>query len=195
MSGLRETKKAATRTALSRAAAEIALDEGPEELTVAAIAARAGVSTRTFHNYFTSREGALLEFISERVRDLISQFNDVPEDLGLLAAVEHLVVEHLRRGESELDSFRALFRISEILEGITPTPEHPETSIVVIPLLPAMLPRSPGLEDFEASVAIHLIVSALRVALDRFYRLPEPRDVEVGVGLVSRSLRLINLEL
>ena len=58
MSGLRETKKAATRTALSRAAAEIALMEGPEAFTVAAIAAAAGVSPRTFHNYFPSREDA-----------------------------------------------------------------------------------------------------------------------------------------
>lgn len=193
MSGLREIKKAATRTALSRAAAEIALAEGPEGLTIAAIAARAGVSSRTFHNYFNSREEALLQFLSDRIEDLGEQLNDVPEELDLLDAVEHLVVHHLRAGESELDSFGALFHITEIVEIITPTPSHLSAGIIVTPLLPAVLPRSPGLDEFEASVAISIIASAIRAALEWFYRMPEPRDVEVGTQLVHRACSMIRI--
>lgn len=194
MSGLRETKKAATRTALSRAAAEIALAEGPEGLTIAAIAARAGVSNRTFHNYFNSREEALLQFLSDRIEDLVGQLNDVPEELDLLAAVEHLVVGHMRAGESQLDSFGALFYITEIVEVITPTPNHLSAGIIVIPLLPAVLPRSPGLDEFEVSVAINIIASAVRAALEWFYRMPEPRDVEMGAQLVHRACSMIRLD-
>jgi AcrR family transcriptional regulator len=57
--GLREAKKARTREALHRAALELALEVGPEHVTVDAIAARANVSTRTFFNYFPSRESAM----------------------------------------------------------------------------------------------------------------------------------------
>lgn len=194
MSGLRETKKAATRTALSRAAAEIALAEGPEGLTVAAVAARAGVSNRTFHNYFTSREDALLQFLSERIEDLVEQLKDVPAELGLLDAVEHLVVGHLRAGESELDSFGTLFHITEIVELISPAPQHLNAGAIVAPLLPVALPRAPGLDEFEMSVAISIIASAVRAALEWFYRMSEPRDVEVGAQLVQRACKMIHLE-
>ena len=194
MSGLRETKKAATRTALTRAAAEIALDHGPEGLTIAEIAARAGVSARTFHNYFASREEALLGFLSDQIRNLIDQLDEVPQEMGLVEAVEHLVVEHLRTGEDELDSFGTLFRVSEIVGALTPTPQHAAAGTVVVPLLPAVHPRAPDLDDFEACVAINAIATAVRVALEWFYRLPEPRDIEVGAQLVRRACRMVRID-
>ena len=58
MTGLREQKKRRTRLSLATAAVELLICEGDEGATVAAIAARAGVSTRTFHNYFAAREDA-----------------------------------------------------------------------------------------------------------------------------------------
>lgn len=61
--GLRDRKKAATRAALADAAAELAREHGLHVVTADAIAARAGVSTRTFHNYFTSKEEAVLVYL------------------------------------------------------------------------------------------------------------------------------------
>lgn len=57
--GLRERKKAATRQALAEAALSITLEHGIEATTTVAIAEAAGVSARTFHNYFDTREDAL----------------------------------------------------------------------------------------------------------------------------------------
>lgn len=58
--GLRERKKHETRLALERAAVELATRDGLDSLTVDDIAAAANVSTRTFFNYFPSKDDALV---------------------------------------------------------------------------------------------------------------------------------------
>ncbi|MFC4067025.1 TetR/AcrR family transcriptional regulator [Actinoplanes subglobosus] len=67
--GLRERKKEATRQALYEAALRLALELGPDRITVDAIADRAGVSRRTFSNYFANKEEAL--FHADRRRMLL----------------------------------------------------------------------------------------------------------------------------
>lgn len=59
--GLRERKKAATKSALAKAATRLAVERGAiDGVSPDDIAAEAGVSTRTFHNYFRNREEAFL---------------------------------------------------------------------------------------------------------------------------------------
>ena len=57
---LRERKKAETWAALHEAAASLALERGVDHTTVEAIASSAGVSPRTFFNYFEVKEDAIV---------------------------------------------------------------------------------------------------------------------------------------
>ena len=57
--GLRERKKAETRAALSWAAIRLTVERGFENVKVEDIAAAAGVSPRTFNNYFASKGEAI----------------------------------------------------------------------------------------------------------------------------------------
>lgn len=56
----RERKKRATRRALRRATLELALQRGLDDVRVEEITERVGVSTRTFFNYFETKEDAAL---------------------------------------------------------------------------------------------------------------------------------------
>jgi Transcriptional regulator len=58
--GLRDRKRQETRSRLERAAIDIVLRDGIDRLTVDAMSDAAGVSPRTFFNYFDSKEDAIL---------------------------------------------------------------------------------------------------------------------------------------
>jgi AcrR family transcriptional regulator len=95
--GLRERKKAATRQALHEAALRLAARDGPDHVTVEAIADAANVSRRTFSNYFSSKEEALFHGDAVRVRRMLQLVGEQPSDVppweALTRAAEQLVAE------------------------------------------------------------------------------------------------------
>lgn len=77
---LRERKKDATRQALHEAVLRLAVARGLEAVTVDAIADEANVSRRTFSNYFTNKEDALLHGDRARVELLLDAVRCRPAD-------------------------------------------------------------------------------------------------------------------
>ena len=75
--GLRERKKAATKAALSHAAMRLAVEKGDiDAVTAEEIAAEAGVSVRTFHNYFQHKEAALLHDFNEITAQTVADIRE-----------------------------------------------------------------------------------------------------------------------
>ncbi|HEX5407747.1 MAG TPA: TetR family transcriptional regulator [Pseudonocardiaceae bacterium] len=64
--GLREQKKLATRQALAWAALRLAVQRGLDNVHVEDIAAAAGVSPRTYNNYFASKQEAICSITVDR---------------------------------------------------------------------------------------------------------------------------------
>jgi len=58
--GLRERKRLATRRGIQRAVLSLVSERGADRVTIDDISAAAGVSPRTFFNYFGSKEAALV---------------------------------------------------------------------------------------------------------------------------------------
>jgi AcrR family transcriptional regulator len=75
--GLRERKRVETRARLETAAVTLAARDGLEHATLDAICDSAGVSTRTFFNYFDSKEDAILG-----IRDIAISETTVAEALA-----------------------------------------------------------------------------------------------------------------
>ena len=87
---LRDRKRARTRQALVDAAIDLFERDGYEQTTIADIAAAAEVGSRTFFNYFTSKEELLFPDSDARVRATIEAIaergpNDGPTDVLLRA--------------------------------------------------------------------------------------------------------------
>jgi AcrR family transcriptional regulator len=91
--GLRERKKAATRTALIQAAWRLAIEHGPARVRVEDIAAAAGVSTRTFNNYFASKEDALLALGADRAARVEAAVRARPANEPLWEALSNALTE------------------------------------------------------------------------------------------------------
>jgi AcrR family transcriptional regulator len=68
--GLRERKKRQTRVDLHRAALDLVEEKGFSAVTTDEIAARAGVSPRTFFNYYASKDGAVLGRSAQDLEEL-----------------------------------------------------------------------------------------------------------------------------
>jgi AcrR family transcriptional regulator len=97
----RERRKQATRRALRSAVLELGLARGLAEVPVEEIAARAGVSTRTFFNYFPTKEDAALLDLFTTGDDELAAFAAAPSPAGAWADLRELFADDVRRVERD----------------------------------------------------------------------------------------------
>ncbi len=95
----RERNKAATRHAIALAALELLREHGYDALTVDLVAERAGISRRTFFNYFPSINDALhdhVTWIFERTsQTLAEQASQLPIMDAVMATMQNILREDL----------------------------------------------------------------------------------------------------
>jgi AcrR family transcriptional regulator len=101
--GLRERKKAETRRALSSAALRLARELGPDGVTIEAIAEAAGVSPRTFFNYFASKDDAIVGVTPAEASELVGDLIARPQDEAPLAALRAMSTAAAARLEATAD--------------------------------------------------------------------------------------------
>ncbi|MET9778102.1 helix-turn-helix domain-containing protein [Streptomyces sp. NPDC006367] len=104
--GLRERKKRATRTALAEAAVRLAAEHGAEKVTVEAISAAAGVSVRTFFNYFDTREDAFVVLDEDAGARMRRAVLEAPASLSPLHAVREAMAAELAEAEQQHELWR-----------------------------------------------------------------------------------------
>lgn len=125
--GLRERKKLNTRWALSDAALELAVERGFDNVTREDIANRAGVSLRTFNNYFAGKYEAVAFRQIDRMRQSLRIFRDRPTDEPLWSAITEAVVAPLeaegaadaRPTAKELAALRDLLSARDLRAALT----------------------------------------------------------------------------
>ncbi len=111
--GLRERKKAETRQALMTAAVRLAEQLGPDRVTVEAIAEAAGVSARTFFNYFPSKEDAIIGINPSETSELLDDLASRPADEAPLEALHAMALAAVARLEAKADDMATRHRLTQ----------------------------------------------------------------------------------
>jgi AcrR family transcriptional regulator len=91
-SSRRELNKAATRQAITDATLALLRRHGPGKFTVEDIAEAAGISRRTFFNYFTSTEAAIASVTNGFLDSALEQFRRRPADEPILESARAALV-------------------------------------------------------------------------------------------------------
>jgi AcrR family transcriptional regulator len=113
--GLRERKKQATRAALADAALRLCVERGVDGVTVEQVATDAGVSLRTFFNYFSSKEEAIVEGDVATAAAFVAAFTRRPAAEPVLDALRAALLESVRPDRERAAQLRALRRTPALL--------------------------------------------------------------------------------
>jgi AcrR family transcriptional regulator len=99
------------------AALKLALERGIANVRVGDIAAAAGVSPRTYNNYFSNRQQAICALGAQRALRIVGAFNERPATEPLADALVHAMVDHNEaQGEPDREIFR-LMASDEVVRG------------------------------------------------------------------------------
>ena len=93
---MRDRMKRETNRALTRAAQDLVHERGAAHVTVDDIAAAAGVSVRTFFNYFTCKEAAIVGIPPEVLEALAAALRERPASEAPLQALRGVVLDQAR---------------------------------------------------------------------------------------------------
>ncbi|MEV4752239.1 TetR/AcrR family transcriptional regulator [Streptosporangium sp. NPDC049248] len=100
VTGRRERKKQATRAALRQAALRLSVRHGVENVTVEQIAEEADIALRTFFNYFSSKEEAVMASTAAAAEALVTEFRNRPRTESVLRAFREAVLVIMDRSDT-----------------------------------------------------------------------------------------------
>jgi len=179
--GLRERKKRATRTALADAALRLCVERGFDGVTVEQVAADAGVSLRTFFNYFSSKEEAVVAGDVATAAAFVEAFTRRPAAEPVLEALRLALVEitadHLDRDRAA--QLRALRRTPSLL------PHQIAAYTAQERALAAAVARRVGVEpdaDVYPRMFAAAVMGTIRVILELWLDADDRPDEEHGLA-------------
>ncbi|MCP2259237.1 transcriptional regulator, TetR family [Streptoalloteichus tenebrarius] len=183
--GLREQKKRATREALREAALRLALERGPDNVRVDDIAEAAGVSPRTYNNYFSSREQAIVAAVTaERESRVAEAVAAQPDQVRLADAVVDAIVEqYTDPGEPHRDAMLLITTRPALREAFLDT-----AAAIEHPLADAISQRLGDSGPHTARVLAASVAAAVRVALEQWVRPVSTSPAASGLVVPSGSL-------
>jgi AcrR family transcriptional regulator len=100
--GLRERKKRQTRATLSWATIQLTVERGFDNVRVEDIAEAAGVSPRTFNNYFSSKGEAIVSRHLDRCRRIAEELRGRPASEPLWESIKQAALMQLDPGPEVL---------------------------------------------------------------------------------------------
>jgi len=185
--GLRERKKLATREALGFAALRLAVAHGLDTVLVEDIAAAAGVSPRTFNNYFASKYEAVCSVAVDRARRIADGLYDRPAAESLWPAVIHAVLAEFR--DDQLPDPVCTRGVRLITTEPALQGEYLKAQAVIQEAIATAIAERTGRDqhaDMFPRIMAGAIATALQVAIDRWVDADPPT---AAVPVIREALR------
>lgn len=186
--GLRAQKKADTRRRLAAIALELAAARGLHGFTVADVAAEAGVSARTFFNYFRTKEEALFRYDEEELAAFAAALVARPADEHPVMALVATVTPSEDRAADVIGTWRLRQRLVEREPALLP---HHLAAIAELEhrLTEAMAERlGSAPDDPFPVVVVSAVMGTVRATLGWWEAAGRPRPVLDIAGEVMAHL-------
>jgi AcrR family transcriptional regulator len=181
--------KPGARERLIRSAFELFQEQGFAETTVPEIAARAGVTNRTFFRYFGDKREVLFGNEDQAADELRAALAQAPAGLGTAGFIAWVIGLMAQRLDGQRDELRLLSRIVNSDEGLLERALGKRRSQCVS--LGDVL-RERGLRPAQAQLLAEATVSALHIALGDWVE----RDDETGLdALTFEALAVLRADL
>ncbi|GAA1847193.1 TetR/AcrR family transcriptional regulator [Asanoa iriomotensis] len=165
--GRRDRKKLATRAALSAAALRLVAEHGLDNVTVEQISEACDVSSRTFFNYFASKDDALLGGDTE-IGHALEMFRALPAGTSLVEALRLAFIPVIHQMEDHRETVALRMRVvsenPQLLPRLLATGVESEMAVAAAVADRLNLPAD---HPFPA-VAAAVTGAAFRVALMRW---------------------------
>jgi AcrR family transcriptional regulator len=174
--GLRERKKLATREALSSAALQLSLARGVQNVTIEDITEAAGVSLRTFRNYFASKYEAITALGAHRARRIGASLLDRPADEPLWTALTSAVLEHYE-GSDQAFGTETMAALRLVLDSPAMHGEYLKINSEIQNALAAAIAQRIGTDpeaDMYPQILAGAVTAASQVALRHWYAADPP---------------------
>src|SRR3954452_19885122 len=165
--GLRERKKRETRRALNLAALDLVEEKGFTAVTTEEIAARAGVSTRTFFNYFPSKEAAVIGTTAEELEAYAAELEEAHEGESPLEALRRILAGML--APASVDRQLRVRRRRILLGEPALAPALVGNNIRIENALTAALERRLGAlpgSSIEPRITVAVAIAAVRACIE-----------------------------
>ncbi|RIJ76806.1 TetR family transcriptional regulator [Nakamurella silvestris] len=158
---LREQKKAETRRTLQQAAHMLARQQPWESVTVDDIASQAGVSRRTFFNYFESKEAVLSSASADTSLGMPELVRARPAEETAWQALRAAFVASLNGATPEsITAFRSLWHQLSQMDSVVRVRRELEAGLTA-----AVHERMPGAPKDDAHLVAAVFLATTRVAI------------------------------
>lgn len=188
---LRERRRQETRDEIRRIALALVEGRGYDAVTVDLISERAGVSVRTFFNYFANKESAIIAIPPPIPEPAVHEFLSRSGFRNLFADLAELAVSMFEEGTSAPSDFESSIQIVMNVPALV-TLQHGallERETQFIELIAARLALDP--DDERPVVVAAAFTGAIRVACQRWSRGPGRRtfaeEVRTCVTVLSTA--------
>lgn len=194
--GHRERKKQQTRSALSWAVIRLSVERGWDNVTIEDVAAKVGVTSRTFRNYYSSKAEAVVARHLDRMLGTADALRARPADEDLDQAIREAARSQWRPDRSSDSSER--MKHSDWASGVQLMLSEPEVRGEMLKangqgaaeLASAIADRlgTDPATDYYPALAASATNAAITVALDHWLRHRDPNSVDALIGEVLDRL-------